>query len=449
MSRTATAFLVSALFCIVPLAHTVADENTPDESREISLDELVARAPEWSLAVRRAEQTVREAAVDLAARPGWDASTLALSGGYRSSATAPWSAGTEIEVQPVPQLSLGAGTSLSLGGDDDPLSTQELTATVRPLEARRDTWREDRAYRQAVVRLDEERRSVVRSVETAALEVILQRSRVALAARVRDLRREEYDVELRRQSLGSASFRDVQDRQVDLIEARRAAFSAQQELLRDEAALARIVALADRKVLPAPVTLDQLRAWTDRRRERVATHEGTGALTAALLLAEIELAATEAELRRIPRVEPDLSLSGAVSIPSDRREATTTAGITLRLSPSQWRGSDRTRLAEGITLLRLEVAAERAGADLERELALQSIGIVENALAVAELQLERDREAVREAELLVSQGSRTSLELEQLRINADRAEIAVYEAATEVYTTMGAYLDLVGERTSP
>jgi hypothetical protein len=352
-------------------------------------------------------------------------------------------------VQPFPQLSLGAGTSLSLGGDADPLSTQELSATVRPLEARRDSWREDRAYRQAAVRLDQERRSVERAVESAALELILQRSRVALATRLLDLRQEEYEVELRRQSLGSASFRDVQDRQVALIDARRAVFSARQELLRDEAALARIVALAEGAIEPAEVSPAELRARTDRRRERVLALAGSEAVTASLLLAEIDLAAAEAELRGIPRVEPDLSFSAGVSIPSDDREPTTTGGVTLRLSPSQWRDTDRSQLADRIVLLRLEVAAERAGANLEGELALQSIGIVEDALAAAELQLTRDRTAVREAELLVTQGSRTALELEQLQINVDRAEIAVYEAATEVYTTMGAYLDLVSEVTGP
>jgi hypothetical protein len=443
MRRGAAICLAVVLF--LPFHHPLLRAQTAGGStpREISLDELVDRAPGWNLAVRQAEQSLREAEVGLAVRPGWDASRLSFSGGYRSSAEAPWSAGSELELQPFPQLSLGAGTSLSLGGDTATRSTQELSAEVRPLAPRRDTWPEDRAYRRAAVRLEDERRNAARAAEAAALALILQRFRVDLADRLLDVRREEYDVELRRQGLGSASFRDVQDRQVELIEARRATFSARQELLRDEAALARIVALADEEVTPAAVTLDDLRARTERRRERVAGLAGREAVTASLLLAEIDLAAAEAELRSVPRVEPDLSLSGSVSIPDDDREATTTAGITLRLSPSQWRDTDRSRLSDQIALLRLEVSAERAGADLEEQLSLQSIAIVENALAAAELQLARDRTAVEEGEILVSRGSRPPLELEQLRINVERAEIAVYEAAAEVYTTMGAYLDLL------
>ena len=90
----------------------------------------------------------------------------------------------------------------------------------------------------------------------------------------------------------------------------------------------------------------------------------------------------------------------------------------------------------------MEIAAETSAAALEKSLERQNIALVEQALTSAQIQAERDRVALQEAELLFQQGRRTTLELEQLRLNLSRARILTFESAAEVYRVLGIYLML-------
>ena len=75
-------------------------------------------------------------------------------------------------------------------------------------------------------------------------------------------------------------------------------------------------------------------------------------------------------------------------------------------------------------------------------MAQQSISLAEQALQGSRIQEERDRLVLKEAELLFQQGRRTTLELEQLRLNLRRTEILSYQAAAELYGVLGEYLFL-------
>jgi hypothetical protein len=79
---------------------------------------------------------------------------------------------------------------------------------------------------------------------------------------------------------------------------------------------------------------------------------------------------------------------------------------------------------------------------LQKSLELQNIALVEQALASAQIQAQRDAVALQEAELLFEQGRRTTLELEQLRLNLERTQILTFESAAEVYRVLGVYLML-------
>jgi hypothetical protein len=94
----------------------------------------------------------------------------------------------------------------------------------------------------------------------------------------------------------------------------------------------------------------------------------------------------------------------------------------------------------------MEIAAESSAVALQKSLELQNIALVEQALASARIQVERDRVSLQEAELLFQQGRRTSLELEQLRLNLRRTQILTFRSAVEIYRVLGVYQMLfVGE----
>ena len=91
---------------------------------------------------------------------------------------------------------------------------------------------------------------------------------------------------------------------------------------------------------------------------------------------------------------------------------------------------------------RMEIAAETSAAALQKSLELQNIALVEQALTSAQTQAQRDAVALQEAELLFQQGRRTTLELEQLRLNLRRTRILTFASAAEVYRVLGVYLTL-------
>jgi hypothetical protein len=90
----------------------------------------------------------------------------------------------------------------------------------------------------------------------------------------------------------------------------------------------------------------------------------------------------------------------------------------------------------------MEIATESYNTELQKTLGEQSVEIVEEALVSTRVQKDRDGIALQEAELLYQQGKRTTLELEQLRLNLERAEILSFQAAVEVYRAQGNYLML-------
>ncbi|MFW5827143.1 MAG: hypothetical protein ACOCU4_03580, partial [Alkalispirochaeta sp.] len=243
--------------------------------------------------------------------------------------------------------------------------------------------------------------------------------------------------------LGEASFQDVQDRQVALILARQESFRAQQQILQSETNLARLIPLADHPIRVQPLSRAELRDMVNQRLAEVNEQHQSMAATTELLLAEVELAAQEAQLRTTTTWRPDLTLSAGISLPPDGRQPVAQGGVQLRVSPSQDTRDSQRRRRNAIELQRLEVASQRSTAELERQLALQSLALEQEALEAAESQLERDQTSEDEAQMLIEQGSRTQLQLEQIRLNRRGSEIDAFQAAVDLYLTAGSYLDLV------
>ena len=81
----------------------------------------------------------------------------------------------------------------------------------------------------------------------------------------------------------------------------------------------------------------------------------------------------------------------------------------------------------------MDISAEVFSIDLQKKLLEQSIEISKQALTSALLQMDKDNTSLLETELLFQQGRRTSLELEQVKLNVRRSEIQSFKAAAGVY----------------
>jgi hypothetical protein len=266
-----------------------------------------------------------------------------------------------------------------------------------------------------------------------------------LARATEDLQQSKYELIQREQEIGEASFQDVQDQLVDLIEARQDLFSKESGYLGDWRTLQLLFAPGEERISVAPLSIAELMRMVELRRTRIEAFSQAEPVTEELENLRLELAALEAQLQATSAWRPELSVSTAVDFPY-AYPGSHSMSVGLSFSPNQLNRDEREDLREDIEIKRMEIAAESSAVALQKSLELQNIALVEQALASARIQVERDRVSLQEAELLFQQGRRTSLELEQLRLNLRRTQILTFRSAVEIYRVLGVYQMLfVGE----
>jgi hypothetical protein len=401
----------------------------------LTVEQIARQAQSRNLDIRKAELAVVRARKDLAGEPELNDSSVSVSGGYRTGATGTggWYAQSGVSLPVAPQLSVGGELSV-----EDEALQEELSLSVTPFSPRRQTYAEEQAYKDALVAQRYLRRSIYLQAEQAALNLLIRDMERELARLTLELELKKYELVQRRQELGEVSFQDVQDQLLDLIKARRDLFDSEQSYLSDWKALQLLFAPRERSIAVVPLAVEELLQMVKRRGSEAAESANGEPATENLESLRLELIALQKQLKATPAWRPDLNLSAGLVFP----DVSPSVSMALSFSPNQLKRDERRELAEDIEIKRMEIAAESYGAELQKTLGQQSIAIAEQALESARIQRERDRVALREAELLFQQGGRTTLELEQLRLNLRRSEISSFQAAVDDYRALGEYLML-------
>ncbi len=437
-SPAGLAAVVMALVLFGALPGSVAVHAQDDRpTLTLTVTEIASRAQNRNLALLKASLAVDRTQADLTGEPRLLDTTSSVTAGYRER-TSGWYTGATVSVPVLPQVSIGGGVTWSEVQERG----EELSVAVRPFATGRETWYEEQSYGAAVVRRDYLLRSTFLGAEKAAIALLIRDMERKLSRQTLELKQKTYDLSVRRQAAGEVSFQDVQDRQADLISARQALFTTERTRLGDWNTLQLLFAPSEQQIDVVPLTLEELLAMVDERAEAVSRHRDSEPVTEKLEILRLELAALEAELESIDGWKPDLSVSASLAFPG----TTPGTALTFSFSPSETRQTDSEDLRQDIEIRKMEIATELFTAELQKALGTQSIAISEEALSSARLQVEWDTTTLREAELLFRQGTRTSLDLEQLRLNVRRDEIRTFQAAADLYEVMGTYLMLfVGE----
>jgi hypothetical protein len=430
----AAAFGVLALF-------TVQSQDSRLQAT-LTVQEIASQVQSRNLEIFKAARNVERARKDLIGEPELESSSLSVGAGYARSGLSAggWYGESSLSLRLLPQLSAAASAAVEGSWE----FSESLSLTVRPLEPSRQIYSEERALASAVLRERYLKRGIYLAAEEAALNLLVSDMERELARATVELEQRKYELARRRQEVGEASFQDVQDQLLDLIEAREDQFAGEQSFLGDWRTLQLLFAPSEERIAVAPMSAGELLALVEQRRGEVRRLEQAVPATEALENLRLELTALEAELKATPGWRPELSLSTAVSLPYAYPDSHTVS-IGMSLSPDQLKGEDREELQQDIEVKRMEIEAETSAAALQKSLELQNIALVEQALASAQIQMERDRVALQEAALLFQQGLRTTLELEQLRLNLERSRILTFDSTAEVYTSLGAYLLLFVE----
>ena len=440
MIRMKRLAIVTAFVALGPIA---ARPQATLPTVTFSVEEIARQVQSRNLEIFKAAVEVERSGEDLTGEPELADSSLSVSGGYEASGFGEggWYGRSSLTLRLLPQLSTGASVAVEQAGRIG----ESLSLTVKPFEPARQTYSEEKALGSALIRERYLKRRIYFEAEQAALNLLASDRQRELARATEELERRNYELEQRRQEIGEASFQEVQDQLVDLLEARETLFSREQDYLSDWRALQLLFAPSEESIAVAPLAIDELTEMIQRRAAEVERFDQVEPATEELENLKLELEALEAELKTTPGWRPELSLSTAVDLPYSYPDSHSVS-LSLNFSPNQLKRDEREDLLEDIELIRMEIAAETYAAALQKSLELKNIALVEQALAGARIQAERDAVALQEAELLFQQGRRTPLELEQLRLNLERTRILIFDSAAEVYRVLGVYLMLfVGE----
>jgi len=429
--------VIAAVF--VSLGLIAAWSQDPQPTVTLSVAEIARQVQSRNLEIFKATQKVERAREDLIGEPELVDSSLSAGGGYAASGfgAGGWYGQSSLTLRLLPQLSAGASAVVEQPWE----FSESISLSIKPFEPSRHIYSEEKAFNSAVVRERYLKRWIYLDAEQAALNLLISDMERELARETEELEKRKYELAQRRQEVGEASFQDVQDQLLDLIKARRDLFSSEQGYLGDWRTLQLLFAPIEERIAVAPLPIAELMGLVQQRRAEVDRFGQAEPVTEGLANLRLELAALEAELKATPAWRPELNLSTAVALPY-AYPGSHSVSLSVSFSPNQLKRDEREELLEDIEVKRMEIAAETSSAALEKSLELQNIALVEQALASAQIQAERDRVALQEAELLYQQGRRTTLELEQLRLNLQRTQILIYESAAEVYRVLGVYLML-------
>ncbi len=402
----------------------------------LSIEEIARRAQSRNLEILKSRRSVEQAREDLLGEPELMGSRLSVGGGYTSGGLGPggWYGRSSLSLPIIPQLSLGGEISV----DEAWQFGEELTLSVEPFAPGRQTYSEEKNYRNAEVRERYLRQRIYLDAEQAALKLLIRDMEGELARGTVELEQKKYELVQRQQELGEASFQDVQDQLVDFITSRQNLFNNEQRYLSDWKTLQLLFAPSEERIAALPVSLDELLELLALRSIEAARFENAEPSSEKLESLRFALVALQVELKVTRSWSPELELAASLAFPA----VSPSLSLSLSFSPDQLKRDEREELAVDIEVKRMEIATEAYTVELQKTLGEQSIAIVEEALVSIQIQKDRDRIALQEAELLYQQGKRTTLELGQMRLNLRRTEILSFQAAMEVYRAQGNYLML-------
>ena len=429
--------LTWAVLLSVILNITLAGEENPRGAPR-SITDIGEEVQIENLGMIRAERAIQDAKRDLKGEKSLENSVVSAGAGYSysSQGTSGFSGETGLTLPIFPQTTLGGTVEINPDGTFE----ESISLSIKPFVKKDPTYMAEKNYGTALVRKRYLQNRLYADAEKAVLDLLLRDMERTLSNDTLALEEQKYELVQRQQETGTASFQDVQTQLVFLTEARQNLFNTELRFLSDRKTLMLLFAPKEEEIYIVPVSPDQLITLAEDRSSLVEQVQGKVPASEQLAVLTLQLEALEAELRATPVWTPDLGIYARVDLP----ETTLTMGLNFSFSPKQIRNDDRETLMADIEEIQLDIQVEIFSIGLQKDLLKQSIVISEQALEASLLQKEKDTVALQEVELLFQQGRRTSLELDQMRLNLRRDVIQSFRAAAELYAAQAKFLLLFG-----
>jgi outer membrane protein TolC len=393
----------------------------------LTLDALQSAAKSGNLDLQKAGRTLAEAEKNIRWESELSNAKASVSGGFASPDR--FSGQVQLTVPIIPQVSVGASVSSSGNAD--------ATLSVSPFAAWRASYQQRAAYRKAQVALTNQTAKLGYDVESAAYGVMQAQANLTLAKAKLALEVEQANVAQKAYDLGELTYENLETARSELVAARQSGFDAERGLLNSRVQLYRLLGPAAGVPEVREVPADELLALIPARDAALSEKRKAAPVgSLALRQAEINLESLREQLAATPVYRPNLGLSGRVSYTSSPApgspEFSGSGSVSLSFSPSEIKTDDRASISRSIAEAERDIELERMALRLQASIADQALAVARQVLESRRAELLQAETAHAEARLLLEQGERTSLEIEQSRISMESARMRLFQAAAGV-----------------
>jgi hypothetical protein len=418
--------LVAGLLCLA-LAAGAAGAAWADS---VTVDDLAARAATGNLDLVKARAAVSESRADLASQATISSSRLSLSAGYDTGSAGSGGAGggqSAAGVQAQAQVSVPVIPQISIGGSVSSQGTAAVSLTLTPFATGSSTYTQDAAWRKAVLQLSYQSARTDFDVRAAAWNVTVAGMTLANAEASLALEEERAAVKEKAYPMGGLTFDELQTERSALTNARQNKLDAQKSLINARASLYRLIGAGSGQPDVVAASMEELTALVAARDAAIAALPAGSTASLALGTLQIDRDTLQKQLAATPLYSPSLSVSGSVSYPLDA-----SASISFSFSPSDFKTSERTKIADSLSQKDQEIEIERMAVTLQAEVQEQALAVARQALEARQAEVKQAQTALAEAKILETQGRATSLERRQAEIDLASAQARLYAAVTSV-----------------
>ena len=423
-----------ALFCLSVSAvpSQIAAETV------MTLDDVISYATEHSRDISDAIRGMEDALENLKDVFTLKDSKVSLNSGYSyTTATAEKAAAhgftidSTLTVPIVPQLSLSANVSKDLLSDAGPSGSARISFS--PFAGSSTEWRDWETYRKAEIQLTRVQNEVPLDAEAAAFDVIRGQMNMAFIEESLDLEEQKHDIAEKRYELADMTYTELQDAGSDLSGARQKYYDGQKTLLTLNKNIYQIIGPDLGEVTVHEIAVEEILAMVETRDRELKEAQDGMATTVELLHCAVELESLNRQLKETPVYKPDVSISAFLNYTAIKAGAT----VSFSLSPNQFHTDERGDILTDIADKESDLRLEQANLDLEVRMLKQNISVAREALQVSLNDYTNAQSMVKETQLLLDQGQRTTIELRETELALFASRIQLFTAAADLYKNLG------------
>lgn len=407
------------------------------------LSEIIKRSEEKNLEIITLSNQLRKAREDIPRIILIEDSRITLSGNFNYSAEqteerqSPVIGGVRISVPIISQVKMEGSYNISKQ-DETINNSGSLSFSISPFDIDTSKYKQEQNYELLLNQLAYKKKQLSFDIEDVLLVWNTEVKQQDYLKENYDLQYEKFKAVQKQYEYNTVDYDTLMTAENNYISTRQDYYEGIKNLAKTkQSLLATLGADVDITSLPQ-IILSTLQELINQRTDIINMIDEKQARTIRLIQYEIELKTLENELQHTFAFQPSVSIGTSVDFPF----STFNANLSVTFALDQIQSAERMDIKQEIDIKTKEIQAERFSIELQLTMAKQAIQVAGDVWEINQKDVKAAEIKFNEAEFLLSQGERTTLEVKQTELNLILAQIRLYDAAASLYKAQADYLML-------